>query len=723
VRFLRWSSRILLSYALVFVIPFLLFVGGSGLLLVRLAESETAASVRESVARARVALDREILKMTAVGRSIARDIRIRYFTDTADSVQVLGLENRLATFVETTLFFTDILYLSEENFTFYGSQSVYSPDTVLRLYFDRGSMTPYRLFQTVTNFAEPGFLPPDQGQDRLFSLYIYPLPPTVDKRAAAVFVIPSDNIARLLALGVERGAMSLLLDPRGSVVYSSSPGQELSAAAPRGQAGSGQSRLLVGGRRHLLTRDTSRETGFTFARLEPVDVLRVTLPWVGVLSAVCVAILLGEAMILRAFFRSNYSPLVALLRDLRDDRTVPARGADEDDVSRLRSTLTSYRDELRHQQVAEDLAATLAGGGDDAGRRAAQTLDGLGFLRANAAYAVALAAREPGAPATALEAAAATIEALARRLGGDALSLPDATAGRRVFVLRASDAAAFDAASREAAPPPGAVFAFGRQDASPGRLPRSYSEAQHALAHAQFYGRPAAFAPDPAADGASVADLYPAVERLAREFGKESCDGAADLLDALLRSIREREMPVAVVRSLQSELAFVFQRENRRAGAAARPGLEAVEPRTWQGFQAWCSDACARLQEAKRSLTRDEGHKRAIRIRDRVDAALESPGFSLAPIMQAEALSRSGLSSLFRRHFGETISAYIGRCRMDRATALLERGLPIKQVVATIGYSDPTSFIRKFKKHTGRTPGEWSLAHRKGGADGVSPRG
>jgi transcriptional regulator GlxA family with amidase domain len=78
-----------------------------------------------------------------------------------------------------------------------------------------------------------------------------------------------------------------------------------------------------------------------------------------------------------------------------------------------------------------------------------------------------------------------------------------------------------------------------------------------------------------------------------------------------------------------------------------------------------------------------------------------------------EMVRRSGLSErTFKRRFreatGETTIAYVQRIRVERAKRALETGgAPIEGISWAVGYEDPASFRRLFKRVTGLTPGEY----------------
>ena len=85
---------------------------------------------------------------------------------------------------------------------------------------------------------------------------------------------------------------------------------------------------------------------------------------------------------------------------------------------------------------------------------------------------------------------------------------------------------------------------------------------------------------------------------------------------------------------------------------------------------------------------------------------------SLEIVSDKFGLSTYYLSRLFKEITGLTFTDYITKLRMQKSKYLLinsKEGL--KEIVISIGYTDLASFIRKFKKIEGITPGEYRRIH------------
>lgn len=87
-------------------------------------------------------------------------------------------------------------------------------------------------------------------------------------------------------------------------------------------------------------------------------------------------------------------------------------------------------------------------------------------------------------------------------------------------------------------------------------------------------------------------------------------------------------------------------------------------------------------------------------------------GYAVAAPVE-EMARRSGLSArTFKRRFtaatGHTPIGYVQRIRVERAKRLLETtATPVEEVSWAVGYEDPASFRRLFKRLTGMAPGEY----------------
>jgi transcriptional regulator GlxA family with amidase domain len=81
---------------------------------------------------------------------------------------------------------------------------------------------------------------------------------------------------------------------------------------------------------------------------------------------------------------------------------------------------------------------------------------------------------------------------------------------------------------------------------------------------------------------------------------------------------------------------------------------------------------------------------------------------SLTELADVANLSPSHLSHLFKTQTGLSPGEYLRRLRMEKASHLLTSTLlSIKQVMATVGYSNRSNFLRHFKRYFDLVPSEY----------------
>lgn len=87
---------------------------------------------------------------------------------------------------------------------------------------------------------------------------------------------------------------------------------------------------------------------------------------------------------------------------------------------------------------------------------------------------------------------------------------------------------------------------------------------------------------------------------------------------------------------------------------------------------------------------------------------MASCNISLKEVADRFGLSTTYLSRLIKQNIGYTFTDYLVELRLDEAKRLLrETELPVKDIVSRVGYIDLASFTRKFKLSEGKTPGQY----------------
>ncbi len=77
----------------------------------------------------------------------------------------------------------------------------------------------------------------------------------------------------------------------------------------------------------------------------------------------------------------------------------------------------------------------------------------------------------------------------------------------------------------------------------------------------------------------------------------------------------------------------------------------------------------------------------------------------LAKMAQTVGLSSSRLRHMFKAHVNTTPTQYLSHLRMQEAKEQLETtSLSVKEIMTSVGVSDPSNFTRAFKRVYGLTP-------------------
>lgn len=125
--------------------------------------------------------------------------------------------------------------------------------------------------------------------------------------------------------------------------------------------------------------------------------------------------------------------------------------------------------------------------------------------------------------------------------------------------------------------------------------------------------------------------------------------------------------------------------------------------------------ACEIMASELRDLIEQKGEMSKSRvIADYLQKNALSYLFSVQKMSDDLGISKVHLGRVFKEHAGVTITEYVHQQRLDKAKSLLKQSdWSIQDIVEQIGYTDVSSFIRKFKQEMGVTPGEYRKLHQQ----------
>ncbi|NGZ77799.1 AraC family transcriptional regulator [Saccharibacillus sp. VR-M41] len=113
---------------------------------------------------------------------------------------------------------------------------------------------------------------------------------------------------------------------------------------------------------------------------------------------------------------------------------------------------------------------------------------------------------------------------------------------------------------------------------------------------------------------------------------------------------------------------------------------------------------CERIEQKEEC----EAHTLMDKIVAYIDEHYADHSLSLETISHHYSISMSYFSRSFKEKVGTNFVQYIWQKRMEAAIVeLTTTDEPLKEIILRIGYHDAPNFIRKFKKETGHTPGQY----------------
>jgi YesN/AraC family two-component response regulator len=90
------------------------------------------------------------------------------------------------------------------------------------------------------------------------------------------------------------------------------------------------------------------------------------------------------------------------------------------------------------------------------------------------------------------------------------------------------------------------------------------------------------------------------------------------------------------------------------------------------------------------------------------DSQLFNPGLSMTMIADKMNISENYLSRIFKEQYGETLSNYIEKNKIQAAQELLkETMMSISDIAVKVGYNSDHVFRRAFRRVTGLSPVEF----------------
>lgn len=198
--------------------------------------------------------------------------------------------------------------------------------------------------------------------------------------------------------------------------------------------------------------------------------------------------------------------------------------------------------------------------------------------------------------------------------------------------------------------------------------------------------------------------------------GNESV--ANQVIGDILRQIKEEALSPVLLRCICSDLLNSLLRTSHELGVTEvfKNLNHYTVYDTLEELEAGLTDLTRRICDQVERNTEMDQPSLIEDIVSYVDQRYADYTLSLEHVALKYSVSISYLSRTFKDKTGINFTQYIWQRRMEEVKRLLiTTNAPLKEIIEQVGYLDAANFIRKFKKETGVTPGQFRKQHEDQG--------
>lgn len=182
-----------------------------------------------------------------------------------------------------------------------------------------------------------------------------------------------------------------------------------------------------------------------------------------------------------------------------------------------------------------------------------------------------------------------------------------------------------------------------------------------------------------------------------------------------------KRVSAAAARTLPYLLAATLQRLANSDALAQGGGTDFDEQLVEQVVNSSSIDYARRrlcehivlLAAAHENRTQSKTEKLVERIAAYIDSCVESEFPDLTVLSEEFGVTPQYISNVFKKYRDENVKDYIAKCKPVQAKTLLTgTDLPVREIVARLGYTGEIGIIRLFRKYEGTTPGDYRAQHK-----------
>ncbi|MGG1638988.1 helix-turn-helix domain-containing protein [Paenibacillus sp. NRS-1760] len=726
--------KYLISYALLLILPVLVTGFFVYQYFVGMLQTQVLQSNHGMLEQVRDTMDTQLSEM----RNIAIQLSAKREFDPeqlGETYAVYEAKEKISLYAEANTFFSEVVYKAHGVPLLISSKSTYLPSVFHQMYLKE--QMDYEQFEKLLALDEvhvQAAASLKSEQDSSWDPYIsysVPVPEigsSIDTKGMLIYLIKENEMKRMLQsfLPYEQSNV-YIVDQQGELITSLSTNLELPKELLHSESELSGIRQL-GGEPYYVSRITSSSSGWTYITvvsetqlMKPVDELKYKA------TIVLALILIIGSSIIYINMHVHYNPLRRLIR-IVDEKLQQSDGGSRQGLDKLRSafdymstrsmTLENQVELSRPARRQQLLAQLLQGGmGDEEAFR--QACEELG-IRLRGSYRVVCMQAHPNdsAPAASCPWRLMVPDEI------DMYQVETIQPHRWIWIQEWQEGEAWSDWHKELDAATGMPWTIGVGDKCHelSELPKSYIGALTALQFHLIAGSDRVILPDQLTSGDDKFLAYPARELDMLSFHLKEGDLAQTrrYMENTLEQIRARSQSLLTAKYIYFDIVHtilkaVSNEAMHRGIAISYPDIiELTQCTSYSQMDAivWKTlDEIAPLLEKQEQPGEDMLLQQIIEL---LHAKYADSQFSIQGMASHFSQSASYLSRYFKEQTGRTVSDYLNGIRIDEAKRLLiETDLTVTDIVQRIGYSDPSSFIRKFKSELQLTPGEYRKRMQK----------
>ncbi|MBO2944391.1 helix-turn-helix domain-containing protein [Paenibacillus sp. F411] len=715
--------RYLLSYMLLLFLPIIVIGAVAYTHFVSILQDQVLSTNRKALQEAQQAVDTKMSEITKISAhvSMTRELSPRELQRPYDLFEVRELFN----YSVANTFISDILLYFQGSSFLYSYNSSYSLP-IFHTLFNYSSWSPEELQKDLDTLRKPTLRPAEDvlvGSDNKVSrrliTYLVPLPVNSSKpHGAVMYMIDESALQDLIAATIPyRKGVSFIIDDRDRVVTSLSGEPSLQETGflrtiPLSEDGE-TIRTALGDTPYYVSALRSPVTGWTYVTaiaeeelLQPVAEVRNRALWT------TAAVLIIGSLLIYAAMHLNYNPVQAMVR-------------------RMSSQLEGSQQAMRQQLLMRVLRGDVHGEKEFNEKGAA-----LGLQLNKPYYTVLLLQLEQQEEPTHIASATELKQQAAARwlslLPGDITAYDvEGTEPATVVMIAGMEEAApnslwqelYSAYSEKNDIPLTVGIGYAYRDLT--ELSKSFLEATTALQYKSIKGARQMIFFQEIDTAAASSQSYPKAQLdvLEQALRQRNADKSMVAAAALMQTMKAECRTLLAAKYYCFDIVHLFSRAMTDAVPSAvaydypdvlsltrNNTLEELE----QSVLRMCRDVCAQMEQLQQQ--EEEGAKPLEQLMlDYIHQQYNDYQFSVKQMAEHFSVSTVYLGKYFKEKTGSTVLEYTNKLRIEKAKDILRTtDIPLQDIVNQVGYSDVSSFIRKFKQLVSMTPGEYRKLYRSG---------